>query len=49
MNSTPCCGPRQKRPETAEWLWYRVPADFIDPLPKIERVFPHFEDAHHSS
>ena len=33
----------------AELLSYRVPADFIDQLPKIERVFPNFEDAHHSS
>lgn len=34
---------------TAELLSYRVPAAFIDQLPKIERVFPNFEDAHHSS
>jgi IS1 family transposase len=34
---------------TAELLSYRVPADFIDQLPKIEQVFPNFRDVHHSS
>ncbi len=34
---------------TAELLSYRVPAEFIDQLPKIERMFPNFVDAHHGS
>jgi hypothetical protein len=34
---------------TAELLSYRVPAEFIDPLPKLEQVFPDFAQIHHSS
>jgi IS1 family transposase len=34
---------------TAELLSYRVPAEFIDQLPKLEQVFPDFAQIHHSS
>lgn len=34
---------------TAELLSYRVPAEFIDQLPKLEQVFPDFVEIHHSS
>jgi len=34
---------------TAELLSYRVPAEFIYQLPKLEKVFPDFVEIHHSS
>jgi hypothetical protein len=34
---------------TAELLSYRVPAEFIDQLPKLEQVFPEFVKIYHSS
>lgn len=34
---------------TAELLSHRVPAEFIDQLPKLEKVFPDFVEIHHSN
>ena len=33
---------------TAGLLFYRVPAKFVDQLPKLEQVFPNFIEIHHS-
>ncbi len=34
---------------TAALFSYRVPAEFIDQLPKLEQVFPDFAPIYHSS